>query len=170
MSTDRRSKTIAGRNRPSEIKDDRYVLAAGATVTPGMLLEVVGETADGTMEVQPHSGAGEPVGRIIVAAERGHPPRGDQSRTLRKNQDYTDAGEFVEVLVFRKGDSSDNLLLADGESVVPGTPLVSDGAGGLAESTTDADGNYDQLGAVVVEADETRDNSSGGYVRVGGTF
>jgi len=166
MTTDRRSKTIAGRNRPSEVKDDRYVLAAGATVTPGMLLEVAGETAGGTMEVQPHSTVAGLADRAIVAAERSHPPRGDQTRTLRKDQDYTDAGEFVEVLVFREGDSTDNALLADGESVASGDPLVSDGGGGLQAAA--GDGTEDA--AVVANADETVDNTSGEYARIEVTF
>jgi len=166
MTTDRRSKTIAGRNRPSENTDERYVLASGATVTPGMLLEVAGETAEGTMEVQPHSTAAGPVDRVIVAVNRSHPPRGNQTRTLRKNQDYTDAGELVETLVFREGDSTDNALLADGESVAPGDPLVSDGGGGLQAATGDG---TDETG-FVAEADETVDNTSGEYARIEVTF
>jgi hypothetical protein len=98
--------------------------------------------------------------------ERSHPPRGDQTRTLRKNQDYDQEGEFVEVLVFREGDSTDNALLADGESVAPGDPLVSDGGGGLQAATGDGS---DETGFVAT-ADETVDNSSGEYARIEVTF
>ncbi len=166
MTTDRRSKTIAGRNYPSIVKDDRYVLAEGATVTPGMLLEVTGETTAGVLEVQPHSGVGSAVSRLLVAEVRGHPPRGDQTRTLRKDQDYTEAGELVEAVHFRRGDTSDNLLLADAASVTPGDPLVSDGAGGFQAAAGDG---TDEAG-YVCEADGTLNNTSGEHARIGGTF
>ena len=166
MTTDRRTKTIAGRNHPSVLKDDRYVLAAGATVTPGMLLEVSGETSDGALEVQPHSTAARNPGRLLFAEVRAHPPRGDQSRTSRKDLDYGQEGEMVEAVHFRPGDGTDNALLADGESVTPGDSLVSDGAGGLQAAA----GDGTEEGAYVCEADETLNNTSGDYARIEVTF
>lgn len=166
MTTDRRTNTVAGRNHDSIVKDDRYVLASGATVTPGMVLEVTGTTDQGYLQVQPHSTAAGPVTRGAVAEVRAHPPRGDQTRTLRKDQDYTDAGEMVEAVHFRPGDTSDNLLLATGNDVAPGDPLVSDGAGGLQAATGDG---TDETG-YLAEADEAINNTSGGYVRIEGTF
>lgn len=166
MTTDRRSKTIAGRNYPSIVKDDRYVLGDDSTATPGMLLEVTDETDQGYLEVEPHSTEGGPVSRVLVAEVRSHPPQGDQTRTLRKNQDYEDAGEAVEAVHFRPGDTSDNLLLADGEDVSPGDALVSDGAGGLQAAT--GDGSEDA--AIVCEADEAINNDTGDYARIEVTF
>lgn len=161
-----RSKTIGGENFPAEVKDDEYVLASGATITPGMLIEVSGATSNGTMEVQPHSTDGGAVGRVMLAALRSFPPRGDKSRTLRKNLDYTEAGEMVEVIHFRRGDSTDNLLLATGENASPGDMLVSDGAGGTRVYVA----GTDSVGAVFASADEGRNNTSGNYQRLGGTF
>lgn len=161
MTTDRRSNTIAGRHYPSLVKDDRYVLATGVTVTPGMILEVTGSTAQGYLEVQPHSNDGAAGVRTRIAEVRGHPPRGDGSRTPRKNQDYTEDGEMVEVVRFRQGDTTDNALLGAGEAVTEGTPLVPNGAGALRESAVDADGNYTELAATFAEAEEAVDNGAG---------
>lgn len=166
MTTDRRSKTVAGRQYPSIVKDDRYVLAADAEVTPGMLLEVVGETEGGKyLEVQPHSEVAGPA-LTRFAEVRAHPPRGDQTRTLRKEQDYDEPGEMVEVIRFRDGDTSDNLLLADGEDVSAGDPLVSDGEGALQAAA--ADGSEDA--AIICEAEEAVNNTTGEAVRIEVTF
>ncbi|AXR80793.1 hypothetical protein [Natrarchaeobaculum sulfurireducens] len=140
MTTDRRSKTVAGRQYPSVVKSDRYVLADDADpVYPGMLLEVTGVTDQGYFEVQPNSRAGENV-PLIFAEVRAHPPRGDQTRTYRKNQPYEEPGEMVEAVHFRPGDTTDNAFLAAEEVAAPGEALVADNAGGLTVHVDEEEG------------------------------
>ena len=142
------SKSVITRNSAATVEDEG---TAGAEITPGMLV-----ARDVNGEYIPHPNAGHPVSEVAVLNQF------DPEKDLA---DPTPAGARVDTEHLAAGVEF-QALLADGEAVDETTPLVSDGAGGVRESATDADGNYTELEGVVGYPTEAVSNSSGSYVRV----
>lgn len=131
-----------------KLKDYSHVVeeytAAGA-ITPGMLVEV-----DSTNEVQAHSGVdGHAV--PMFATE-------DEFFGKTINDAYA-ADDKVQVWIPQRGDMV-YALLADGEEVVIGDKLTSNGDGAL--KVYEADASDVTYGAIIAEAVEAVDNSSSG--------
>jgi len=133
---------------------------AGATVTPGELLEFA---ADG--DLQPHSTA--PATDADGSAQTMFADRGFGNSDI--DTDYS-AGEEVRYVIGRRGDEI-YAFLADGEDVSKGDALESNGAGALQAHTGSADSDststqtyYD--GAIVAYAAEDLNNSSGSPSRI----
>lgn len=129
---------------------------AGATVTPGELLEYA---ADG--DVQPHSTV--PATDTDGSAQPRFADRGFGNDGV--DDDYS-AGERVKTVIGRRGDEI-NAFLAAGENVSKGDALESAGNGALQAHTgsDDADSTSTQTyydGAIVAYAAEDVDNSGGG--------
>ena len=141
------------RSGRGEMEQHEHPIATGAgPIEPGMLVERTGEGGD--VHVQAASANGTPLTNTYIAVEA----RGRGMNAL--DGEYVEGeDEFVRYKDVSGGGL--NLLLAAGESVDIGAPLVPDGNGYLRESTTDADGNYDELDAVVAEAGAAVDNSGG---------
>ncbi|WP_254535227.1 hypothetical protein [Halomarina litorea] len=147
------------RVRGTVYDDAAYMEAeAAAAITPGMGLEYAGETAVGNRTVQPVSSV-EPTGPAArFAIEQRMPPRGASGATRPIEQGY-DAGDNVEMQVFRSGDTVENALLAAGgdlttaahATIAIGDKLAFNDDGSLKLATT--------AGAEVVEAVEAVDNS-----------
>lgn len=133
------------------------VVASGATVTPGMGIEVAGVNDDGDFQLQPVSTTGKTGAQARFAREQRVPPRAESGSILE--QAYQ-AGEHIEFRVYRRGDVVENALLAAGgdletasqATVTPGDALAFYSDGSLKISGT--------AGAEVAIAREAEDNSS----------
>lgn len=135
---------------------DEGVVATGATVTPGMGIEVSGVNNDGDFIVQPVSTTGKTGAQARFAREQRLPPRSEEGPVLE--QPY-EAGEGLEFRVYRRGDVVENALLAAGgdlataaqATVTAGDALAFYSDGSLKISGT--------AGAEVAIARESVDNS-----------
>lgn len=122
----------------------REEFKAAAEITPGMLVEV---TANDT--VQAHSDQGGNVLTMIAV---------EDSLQGKLISDVYEAESRVQVWVPTRGDIA-NMLLANGETVVIGDQLVSDGNGRVMKLPTSSAGTLDTTQAVVGVAVEAVDMS-----------
>ena len=135
---------------------DEGEVASGASVTPGMGIEMAGLNPDGDPLVQPVSTV-EPTGaQSRFAREQRVPPRGEDGSML--DQVY-DAGNHIEFRIYRPGDTVENALLAAGgdlataseATITVGDPLAFNDDGSLKLATV--------AGAEEAQAREDVDNS-----------
>jgi len=126
-------------------------VASGATVYPGMLLEITGSNSDGDPTLQPVSTVDAEV-PFRVALPPESPPKGADSDVPIEHE-YS-AGENCQYYVARSGDQIQNALLANGEDTgsLPQALGTSDD-GSLATTTTN--------GATLAWTLEDLDNSGG---------
>jgi len=137
------------------------VVASGATVYPGMIVEVTGENSDyeETPQVQPVSSV-EKIGESFrVALTPDTPPKGDDTDIPRQHE-YTE-GEHIQYAVVQPGAIVQNALLADGNdlSTASDANISYDDALG-----TNDDGSLQITtagGSVLCRAREANDNSGG---------
>jgi len=90
------------------------VVATGATVYPGMIVEITGENSDyeETPQVQPVSSVEKIGENFRVALTPDTPPKGDDTDIPRQHE-YTE-GEHIQFAVVQSGAIVQNALLADG--------------------------------------------------------
>lgn len=143
-------------------------VASGATVYPGMVLEVTGETSDGEKIVQPVSSV-EKIGESFrVALTPESPPKGDDA-DLPRNHEYS-AGENLQFAVCQPGCEVQNALVADGSGLASSSDAT--------VSEDDALGSNDDgslqvttaAGSVLCRAREAVDNSTGSGSEATGTL
>lgn len=120
-----------------EAAEDLY---AGALAIPDGAGGIIAQDTDGSRP-----------GYLLVALDA-------RQRGMEWGDDYP-TGSLVSII--RPEGGYLNLPLAAGENVAVDVPLVPNGAGAVRESGTDADGNYNELGALVGYAQEAVDNSGG---------
>ncbi len=90
-------------------------VASGATIYPGMVLEITGTNGDGDPLLAPVSTVDKPDAAVRVALTPTAPPKGNDADEPREHE-YS-AGEVVQYQVFRSGDTIQNGLLADGTAL-----------------------------------------------------
>jgi hypothetical protein len=130
---------------------EEYEVAAGVTITPGMLIEM---NADG--KVLPHSAVGE-FAEKMFALENELEGKGIDDNYV--------ADDKVQCWIAGRGDQV-NALLADGQDIAIGDLLESDGNGYLQEAVAESASGATYPGSVVGVALETLNNASGGPVRI----
>jgi hypothetical protein len=154
-----RSKTkIIGKQYGSDVYGEG-VVATGATVYPGMVLEKTGENADGEPIVQPVSTTDKLGESVRVALTPESPPHATDADIPREHE-YTE-GRNVQFQVLRSGDTVQNGLLADGTTL--GVAADATVSYGEALGTSD-DGTLKATataGAIIARALEAVDNSTG---------
>lgn len=155
-----RSRTlIIGNANGDDVPYKEGEVASGETVYPGMLLEQTGENARGEPLLAPVSSVDKDTSvRLALTPES--PPKNTDADIPREHE-YT-AGEHIQYQVLRPGDVVQNGLLADGgvlSSASDADVSIGDGLGtnddGTMKATTTA-------GAILAEATEAVDNSTGG--------
>lgn len=108
---------ILGKNADVEYKEGE--VASGATVYPGMVIEVTGETSGGagagTPTVQPVSTIEKTHENLRVALEPDTPPHANDA-DLPRQHEY-DAGEHIQFAVVKPGGRVQNALLANGNDL-----------------------------------------------------
>ena len=135
---------------------------ANATITPGMLIEIMS-----TGKVRAHAGAGQNVAPIMVALE-------DELQGNGIDDDYS-ALDPVQCWIPYRGDEV-NAILKNGEKVAIGDLLESAGNGEVQKHTADVDSSADittiypnQIVGVALEAVDMSDSSAAdpsGRIRV----
>lgn len=158
-----RSRTlIFGRDHGDDVPYKEGEVASGATIYPGMILEVSGTNSDGEPLVQPVSTVDKLGAPVRIALTPESPPKTSSADSDIPRQHEYSAGEHIQYQVARPGDVIQNALLADGG--VLGTASNADVSIGDSLGTND-DGTVKITstgGAVFGEALEAVDNSAGG--------
>jgi hypothetical protein len=158
-----RSRTlVTGRDYGDDVPYKEGEVASGATIYPGMLLEVTGENSDGEPLLQPKSTDDDGDAAVRVALTPESPPKTASADSDVPREHEYDAGESVQYQVFRPGDEIQNGLLADGTAlttasnatVAIGDKLVTYSDGSVRTGGT--------AGNAIAEATEAVDNSGGG--------
>ena len=121
-----------------------YEKVANAVITPGNLIEVMS-----TDKVRKHASAGQNAERMFALE--------DDLQGNDITDDYA-ASDQVLLAVFKSGDRV-NAILADGQNVVIGDELESNGSGELQKHTADSAGAVEYPDAIVGVADEAIDSS-----------
>ncbi|OVE83202.1 hypothetical protein [Natronolimnobius baerhuensis] len=130
-----RSHKIGSRREIDSAIERTYRLADDATVTPGMLLEIVDVDDDGVPLVGPQTGDGENVSvRIALEKKTGS----TTPREEPKDVDLDSAGDEVRAYVLRPGEGDENGLA--GGAITAGEPVVSNGDGTFAEHVDEDEG------------------------------
>lgn len=141
-----------------DYEDFDAVVATGATVTPGMLVEVTNLADDGTLTVQPHSTDGEmPSVPLFVDVL---PYSGDTTTDAAPVADTESDGDYVKVIGAKRYNRV-NALLAAGADLAAGSDanisqyedLASAGDGTLRSTETTA-------GSTFAHSREANDNSA----------
>jgi hypothetical protein len=144
------------------------VVASGETITPGAVCEVTGLNSDDVVEVAPVDEVDKTDPQVLIAQEPDAPPRTTDADTPI-NHEY-DAGEAIQLRVYRSGDTIQNLLLAAGSdlasasdaNISPGDTLGTNDDGAVKATTTAA------AGFAVAEDDV--DNSGAGAGETGRVY
>jgi len=121
-------------------------VASGETITPGMVVEQTGLNSNDEPLVAPVDAVEKTDAEVLVALVPSAPPKTTDSDEPI-NHEY-DAGENVQLRVFRSGDTIQNLLLAAGgdlaaaadANVSPGDTLGTNDDGSVKVTTTAAAG------------------------------
>lgn len=157
-----RSRTlIAGNAHGDDVPYKEGEVAGGATVYPGMLIEVTGTNSNGEPLVQPKSTEDDGDAAVRIALTPESPPKTSSAdNDIPREHEYT-AGEHIQFQVFRPGDEIQNGLLADGTAITTaananvsvGDKLVTYSDGSVRTGGT--------AGNAIAEATEAVDNSGG---------
>lgn len=144
-----------------EYEYEEGVVASGATVYPGMIVEVTGENSDyeETPQVQPVSSVEKIGENFRVALTPDTPPKGNDT-DIPRNHEYT-AGESIQYAVVQDGAIVQNALVADGTGLATASDatIAYDDALG-----TNDDGSLQlttAAGSILCRAREAVDNSTG---------
>ncbi len=137
------------------------VVATGATVYPGMIVEITGENSDyeETPQVQPVSSVEKIGENFRVALTPDTPPKGDDTDIPRQHE-YTE-GEHIQFAVVQSGAIVQNALLADGNNLATASDATISYDDALG---TNDDGSLQLTtagGSVLCRAREAVDNSGG---------
>jgi len=137
-------------------------VASGETITPGMVVEQTGLNSNDEPLVAPVDTVDKLGAEVLVALVPSAPPKTTDSDEPI-NHEY-DAGENIQLRVFRSGDTVQNLVLAAGgdlasasdANVSPGDVLGTNDDGSVKATST--------AGAAIATVDDDVDNSgaSGG--------
>jgi hypothetical protein len=157
-----RSRTlVVGRDYGDDVPYKEGEVASGATIYPGMFLEVTGENSDGEPLLQPKSTDDDGDAAVRVALTPESPPKTTSADSDVPREHEYNAGENVQYQVLRPGDEVQNGLLADGTS----TPATSDADVSIGDKLVCfSDGSVRAGGTggnAIAEATEAVDNSGG---------